>query len=143
MGIKPGDQVTYYFEVADNDGVNGPKKTKSPEHTLNVPDEKAIKQWIKYQELPRLLKQQMQSASKLAGQIERESQKLNQFLLNKNTLSFDEKKQIQDLLQKRQELDDLVKQIQDENQKELLQSPGKRAAKRIYGAKTTVNGSVA
>ncbi len=27
MGIKPGDQVTYYFEVADNDAVNGPKKS--------------------------------------------------------------------------------------------------------------------
>jgi len=115
MGIKPGDQVTYYFEVADNDGVNGPKKVKSPEHTLNIPDEREIANQLNASS--EIIKQQMQSASKLAGQIEKESQKLNQLLLNKNSLSFDEKKQIQDLLDKRKELDELVKQIQEENRK--------------------------
>jgi hypothetical protein len=115
LGIKPGDQVTYYFEVADNDGVNGPKKTKSSEYTIDVPDQKAIDAQLNTS--AETIKQQMQSASKLAGEIEKQSQKLNQLLLNKNTLSFDEKKQIQDLLQKRQELDALVKQIQQENQK--------------------------
>lgn len=115
MGINPGDQVTYYFEVADNDGVSGPKKTKSPEHTLNVPTEKELNNQLNSG--TEVIKQQMQSASKLAGQIEKDSQKLNQLLLNKNSLSFDEKKQIEDLLQKRRELDDLVKNIQDENRK--------------------------
>jgi len=115
LGIKAGDQVTYYFEVADNDGVNGPKKTKSSEHTINVPDQKAIDAQLNAS--AETIKQQMQSASKLAGEIEKQSQKLNQLLLNKNSLSFDEKKQIQDLLQKRKELEDLVKQIQQENQK--------------------------
>ena len=115
MGINPGDQVTYYFEVADNDAVNGPKKTRSPEHTLNVPSQQQINNELNAG--TEVIKQQMQSASKLAGQIEKESQKLNQLLLNKNSLSFDEKKQIEDLLQKRRELDDLVKQIQDENRK--------------------------
>ncbi len=115
MGINPGDQVTYYFEVADNDGVNGPKKTRSPEHTLNIPSEKELNNQLNNS--TEVIKQQMQSASKLAGQIEHDSQKLNQLLLNKNSLSFDEKKQIEDLLQKRRELDDLVKQIQDENRK--------------------------
>jgi len=115
LGINPGDQITYYFEVADNDGVNGPKKTKSPEHTLNIPSEKELNNQLNTG--TEVIKQQMQSASKLAGQIEHDSQKLNQLLLNKNSLSFDEKKQIEDLLQKRRELDDLVKQIQDENKK--------------------------
>ncbi|MGZ3754848.1 MAG: DUF4175 family protein [Mucilaginibacter sp.] len=115
LGINPGDRVTYFFEVADNDGVNGPKKTRSPEHTLNVPSEKELNALLNTG--AEVIKQQMQSASKLAGQIERESQKLNQLLLNKNSLSFDEKKQIDDLLQKRRELDELVKQIQDENRK--------------------------
>ncbi|HAL81039.1 MAG TPA: hypothetical protein DCO83_01455, partial [Mucilaginibacter sp.] len=36
LGIKPGDKLSYFFEVADNDGVNGPKKVRSPEHTLNI-----------------------------------------------------------------------------------------------------------
>ncbi|MHB8205750.1 DUF4175 family protein [Mucilaginibacter sp.] len=115
IGIKPGEQVTYYFEVADNDAVNGPKKVRSAEHNLNVPNATEINKQLNNG--TEAVKQKMQSAIKLAGQVERESQKLNELLLNKNNLSFDEKKQIADLMQKKKDLDDLVKQIQDENHK--------------------------
>jgi hypothetical protein len=117
LGIKPGDQVTYYFEVADNDEVNGPKKVRSPERTLNIPDAKELNDQLNAG--TQAIKQKMESAIKLAGQIEKESQKLNQLLLNKNTLTFDEKKQIQDLLQKRKDLEDLVKEVQADNKKNL------------------------
>ncbi|WP_428327791.1 DUF4175 family protein [Mucilaginibacter sp.] len=117
VGIKAGDHVTYYFEVADNDAVNGPKKVRSPEHTLNIPDAKEINDQLNAG--TQAVKQKMQSAIKLAGQIEKDSQKLNQLLLNKNSLSFDDKKQIADLLQKRRELDDLVKEVQADNKKNL------------------------
>ncbi|WP_295795121.1 DUF4175 family protein [Mucilaginibacter sp.] len=115
MGIKPGDQVTYYFEVADNDGVSGPKKVRSPERTINIPDAKELNEQLNAGS--QAIKQKMESAIKLAGQLEKDSQKLNQTLLNKNTLSFDEKKQIQDLLQKRKDLEDLVKEVQADNKK--------------------------
>ena len=117
LGIKPGDQVTYYFEVADNDGVNGPKKVRSPEHTLNVPDAKELNNQLNAG--TEVVKQKMVSAIKIAGQIEHDTQKLNQLLLDKNNLSFDEKKQIEDLLQKKKDLDDLVKEIQGDNKKNL------------------------
>ena len=118
MGINPGDQVTYYFEVADNDGVNGPKKVRSPEHTINIPDANELNNQLN--EGTEVVKQKMESAVKLAGQIEKESQKLNQMLLDKNNMSFDEKKQIQDLLQKKKDLDDLVNEIKNESQKNLF-----------------------
>ncbi|MBV8389415.1 MAG: hypothetical protein JO080_06420 [Mucilaginibacter sp.] len=118
LGAKPGDQVTYYFEVADNDGVNGPKKVRSPQRTLNVPDQKELNEEL--DKGTQVVKEKMQSAIKLAGQIEKESQKLNQKLLDKSTLSFDEKKQIDDLLQKKKDLDNLVKDIQAENKKNMV-----------------------
>jgi hypothetical protein len=117
LAIKPGDQISYFFEVADNDGVNGPKKVRTPERTLNIPDAKELNNELNAG--TQLVKQKMESAIKLAGQIEHDSQKLNQLLLDKNNLSFDEKKQIQDLMEKRKELNDLVKEIQDDNKKNL------------------------
>jgi hypothetical protein len=117
LGIKPGDQVTYFFEVADNDDVNGPKKARSAERTLHMPDANELREELNAGTTG--VKQKMQSAIKLADQIERDSKKLDQLLLNKNTLSFDEKKQVEDLLQKRKDLDDLVKQIQGDNKKNL------------------------
>ena len=117
LGIKSGQQVTYFFEVADNDGVNGPKKVRSPERTINIPDEKELNNQLNAG--TQSIKQKMQSAVKMAGQIDHDSQKLNELLLNKNALSFDEKKQIEDLLQKKHELEDLVKDIQADNKKNL------------------------
>ncbi len=37
MGIKPGDQITYYFEVWDNDGINGPKPVRSQNFFIGIP----------------------------------------------------------------------------------------------------------
>ena len=119
IGAKPGDQVSYYFEVADNDGVAGPKKVRSPERTLNIPDQKELNEQL--DKSSQVVKQKTEDAIKLAGQIEHDAQKLNQLLLNKSTLSFDEKKQIDELLQKKQELDNLVKDIQDENKKNTVE----------------------
>ncbi|WP_302901166.1 DUF4175 family protein [Mucilaginibacter sp. BT774] len=118
LGAKAGDQVSYYFEVADNDGVSGPKKVRSPERTLNVPDQKQLNEEL--EKGTQAVKEKMQSAIKLATQVERDAQKLNQKLLDKNTLSFDEKKQIDDLLQKKKDLDNLVKDIQAENKKNMV-----------------------
>ena len=118
LGAKPGEQVTYYFEVADNDGVSGPKKVRSPERTLNIPDQKQLNEQL--DNGTQVVKQKIQDAVKLAGQVERDAQKLNQLLLNKNSLSFDEKKQIDDLLQKKKDLDELVKDIQAGNKKNMV-----------------------
>jgi len=115
MGISPGDKVTYYFEVADNDAVNGPKKARTPEQTLNVPDANTLNNQLNAG--TQAIKQKMESAIKIAAQVEHDAQKLNELILNKTGLSFDEKKQIADLMQKKKDLDDLVKQIQDENKK--------------------------
>ncbi|QEM13162.1 DUF4175 family protein [Mucilaginibacter rubeus] len=117
MGINPGDHVSYFFEVADNDEVTGHKTARTAKHTLNVPDSKEINQQLNAGS--KAIKEKMQSAIKLAGQVERDAQKLNQNLLNKNTLSFDEKKQVEDLMQKRKDLEDLVKDIQADNKKNL------------------------
>ncbi|WP_184544096.1 DUF4175 family protein [Mucilaginibacter sp. FT3.2] len=117
LGINAGDRVTYFFEVADNDEVSGPKKARSPERTLNVPDVQEVNKQLNAG--TEAIKQKMESAIKLAGQVEHDSQKLNQMLLNKNTLSFDEKKQVEDLMQKRKDLEDLVKEIKDDNKKNL------------------------
>jgi hypothetical protein len=117
LGIKPGDAVVYYFEVADNDGVAGPKTARTPERTLNLPDAARLAEELNAGS--QAVKEKMQSAVKLAAQIEKSAQKLNQSLLDKNNLSFDEKKQVEELLQKRKDLEDLVKEIQDDNKKNL------------------------
>lgn len=117
LDVKPGDEVSYYFEVADNDAVSGPKKARTPERTLRMPTEAEMNNQLNAG--TESVKQKMESAIKIAGQLERDAQRLNQMLLNKSSLSFDEKKQIEDLLQKKRDLNGLIKDIQDENRKNM------------------------
>jgi len=77
LGIEPGARITLFFwSCPDNDGVNGQKTARSPERTLNMPDTKAINEQLNAG--TQAVKQKMQSAIKLAGQVEHDSQKLNQ-----------------------------------------------------------------
>ncbi len=117
LKAKPGDHISYYFEIADNDAVAGPKSARTPEKELDMPTQQQIANELNSG--TQQVKQKMESAAKLAAQLEREAQRLNQNLLNKTSLTFDEKKQVEDLLQKRKDLNDLVKEVQDENKKNL------------------------
>lgn len=115
---NPGQQIEYYFEIYDNDGVNGPKVSRSPLKIYKLPtiDEMAEK----VQESSIQVQNKMQDAIKMTAEIERETKRLNQQLLNKRELNFEEKKQIEQLLNKQKQLEQLVKEIQKENSKNLL-----------------------
>ncbi|MCX2452934.1 hypothetical protein OQX61_16780 [Pedobacter sp. PLR] len=114
-GIKPGQQLEYYFEVADNDGVNGPKSTKSAKKTYELPTVQQVAE--KINQGSQAVKQKMEQAIKLAGAVEKESKKLGAALLDKKTLNFDDKKQIQQLLDKQKQLEETVKALKQLNEK--------------------------
>ena len=112
-GASPGEQVEYYFEVFDNDGVNGPKASKSDIKILKLPTEKEIEEQV--EENTKQIKEKMEKAIKKSIQVDKEAKKLNQDLLNKTKLSYEEKKQVETLLKNKNELEELVRDIQKEN----------------------------
>jgi|JI6StandDraft_1071083.scaffolds.fasta_scaffold03140_7 hypothetical protein len=119
VAAKPGEQIEYYFELFDNDGVNGPKSVKSSIKTLKLPSEAELEK--KLEANSEQIKQKMEQAIKKSAQLEKDTKRLNQELLNKKSLSFEERKQIESLLQKQKEIDDLVKEIQKDNKQNLAE----------------------
>lgn len=112
---KPGQIIEYFFEVADNDGVNGAKITRSPVNIYQVPTQEQIAEKLAVGS--QSLKQKMENTIKLAGTIEKESKKLSETLLEKNQLSFEDKKQIEQLLDKQKKLEKAVEEIKALNEK--------------------------
>jgi len=115
VDVKPGQILTYYFEVADNDGVNGAKTTKSAVQTYQVPTQQQIT--AKLSAGSEALKQKMEATIKLAASIEKESKKLSQNLVDKKQLTYEDKKQIEQLLDKQKQLNEAVKDIKNQNEK--------------------------
>ncbi len=114
-----GDQIEYYFEIFDNDGVNGPKAVRSIVKTFKLPSEKEISKEL--EDNGKQIKEKMESAIKEASKLEKETKRLNQDLLNKKELSYEEKKRMENLLQKQKELENLVKEIQQENKQNIFE----------------------
>lgn len=112
-GAGPGQQIEYYFEVFDNDGVNGPKASRSAIKTIKLPSEKEIEEQL--EKNTKQIKEKMEQAIKKSIRVDKEAKKLNQDLLNKTKLSYEEKKQVENLLKDKNELEELVKDIQKEN----------------------------
>lgn len=115
IDLKPAQLLEYFFEVADNDGVNGAKTARSEVKIYQAPTQQQIAQ--KIAEGADELKKKMESTIKLAQKIEKDSKKLTQDLLDKKQLTFEDKKQIEQLLAKQKELEDAVKEIKAQNEK--------------------------
>ncbi|UKT63567.1 DUF4175 family protein [Pedobacter mucosus] len=116
---KPGQEIEYYFEVADNDGINGAKVTRSEIKTLKQPTKAETAEQVNVSK--QALKQKMQSAIRLANTIEKESKKVAESLIDKKQISFEDKKQIEALLDKQKQLDEAVKEIKEQNDKNIQQ----------------------
>ncbi len=115
IAVKSGQTIDYFFEVADNDGVNGAKITRSEIKTYQAPTQQQIAE--KLAEGSQSLKQKMEQTIKLANSIEKDSKKLSENLLDKKQLNFEDKKQIEQLLDKQKQLDQAVKDIKELNEK--------------------------
>lgn len=116
---QPGDQIEYYFEIFDNDGVNGSKVSRSAIRTYKIATESEVEK--KLDANSEQIKQKMEQAIRQSSQVEKEAKRLNQEFLNKKNLTYEEKKQVESLLQKQKELEELVKEIQKENKQNLFE----------------------
>lgn len=129
VAIKPGQEMEYYFEVADNDGVNGAKITRSEVKYFKPLSQKETSDQINANNLA--LKQKMQSAIRLANTIEKESKKTAESLIDKKQISFEDKKQIEALLEKQKQLDEAVKEIKEQNDKNIQQNEDQKQTEAL------------
>lgn len=126
---KAGQEIEYYFEVADNDGVNGAKVTRSEIKTFKQPTKKETAEQISANS--QALKQKMQSAIRLANTIEKESKKVAESLIDKKQISFEDKKQIEALLDKQKQLEEAVKEIKEQNDKNIQQQEDQKQSEEL------------
>ena len=125
--LKDGQSFEYFFEVADNDGVNGAKKARSEIKSFNPPTAQQITEKLNAGSTN--LKQEMEKAIKMASEVEKESKKLGATLLDKKQLSFEDKKQVAQLLEKQKQLEAKVAEVKKQNQKNTFEKEENKAIK--------------
>lgn len=114
LKLEPGDKLSYHFQVWDNDGVNGRKSTRSASYSFNLPGKEELKDQISKSEqsAENKIDQSLQKAKDLRRSIEEAQQKLR----GKQTLDWQDKKMLEDLLKQREKLDQAIDALQKENE---------------------------
>ncbi|MCO6500962.1 MAG: hypothetical protein J5I47_11405 [Vicingus serpentipes] len=113
LNMLPGDEITYYFEVSDNDGVNGRKTTKTSLKTIKS---KTLKERNADTEANNKdIKKDLSESISEAKQIQDDLEKLKKKLSEKKQIGWEEKQKIKDLLEKQKELEKKVNDIQKQN----------------------------
>lgn len=113
LNLKPGYQLEYYLKVWDNDGVNGRKATRSATYSFFVPTEDKLVADIdrSRSQTEQKIDQSVGNANKLQEQIEQAYQRLK----GKQSLDWQDKKMLQDIVEKKQNLDQLIEEMKKQN----------------------------
>jgi len=112
LDIAPGDQIEYYFEIWDNDGVNGSKATRSSKMIFKIPTNEELEK--QSDENSEELKNKVDQAIKDISLLQKQADDINQKMLDKKNLNWQERKQIEDLLIRQQQLQQNVEDIKEQ-----------------------------
>jgi hypothetical protein len=112
--LLPGDKVEYYFEVYDNDGVNGPKASKTALMVFKAPTRDEINESTKKNNTE--IKKDLEESIKKAKQLQKDVNDLAKKINDKKQLGYEEKKKLEDLLKKQQDLQNKIDEVKKENQ---------------------------
>ena len=109
--IAPGDVLEYYFQVWDNDGVNGNKSSISDKYIFRAPELKEIEK--KNEELSNNIKNELLKAGDKAKELQKDLEKAKKELLDKKDMNWENSKQVQDIMKQQQELKKNIEEIKD------------------------------
>lgn len=119
LGIEVGDEIEYYFEVWDNDGVHGSKSTRSQRMIYKAPTSKDLANMNDSANAQ--IEKDLEAAIEESKLLQEDIDKLHQQILEKKNVGFEERQKLENLKQKQQALQqriDMLKQRNAKNQQQ-------------------------
>ena len=110
--LGSGDKLVYYFEVWDNDGIHGPKSATSQQFELQVPTEKELDNI-----LDRNSNEAQERAQQSMSELKKMQQDINELmrkLVDKKEFDWQDKKDLQELAKKQQQVKEMLQQMQQQ-----------------------------
>ena len=117
LNLSLGQKLTYYFEVWDNDGVNGSKATRSTTMEFKLPSAEEIEQ--KTDEISDQTKTDLNKLMKEGDKLLKKIDDLKKKLVDKEQPTWQEKKQLEELLKQMQKLKEQAQEIKNQQEKQL------------------------
>ena len=111
FNIKPGDKMSYYFEVWDNDGVHGPKSTRSTMLNFDMPTLNELNKQLSNDN--KELKDDMKEAMKKAEKVKDQLQDMKDKLQEKSNMNWEDKKNLANNIEQQKQLQQQLEDIKN------------------------------
>jgi hypothetical protein len=111
LGIRPGDKMTYYFEVWDNDGIHGSKSSKSSLMRFDMPTMNEIDKQLTADD--KHMQDDLQETMKQARDLKNKLQDMQDKMMDKKNLNWEDKKNMADMLQQQKDLQQKLESMKD------------------------------
>ncbi len=111
LELKPGDNVVYFFEVFDNDGVNGSKSTRSQIMSYRMP---TLEEWREQEEENQeSIKRNLDEGKKEISDIRQQTREYRERLLQKEEIDWQDRKELERLLEQRRQMERNIQESKD------------------------------
>ena len=117
IGLKPGDRLNYFFEVYDNDEVNGSKSTRSKWMTFVLSSSDELED-LSDQEMD-VIKKELTKSIDEAKDLQEKFDELQAELLQKQELGWETKKELENLLNQQKDLQNKLENLEKRFDKNL------------------------
>lgn len=135
LSLENDELLEYYFEVYDNDAVNGSKKSKSKTFDFQLPTQDEFRD--AYAKKSANIKEKLAVNVALAKELQIDFKELQKKLLQKEELSWEDKQAFSDVLEKQKKLERNIEQISQQNkEKNVLMNEFSEQDKRILEKQT-------
>jgi hypothetical protein len=115
LDLAAGEQISYFFEIWDNDGVNGSKSSRSMSMTYAAPTADELKEELQQQNEE--IKDKLAESLDDARQLKQELDELRLEMLRKEDIGWQEKQKLEQMLEKQKKLQNNLDAIKQENEK--------------------------
>ncbi|MCR4680960.1 MAG: hypothetical protein K5636_05045 [Bacteroidales bacterium] len=121
FNLQPGEKMDYYFQVLDNDGVNGHKASKTQTTTYRMRTLEEINRDLNKSD--EKTKSDYNDLIDESANLMRDIEKMQAQLMQEKEMSWQDKKKLEKLMQQYQELQDKLNEIkQNEQNKQNLEN---------------------
>ena len=114
LTLAPGDELSYWFEVSDNDAIHGPKTARSQVFEIKIPTAEELDQMLEQSST-----EVRQSADAQMSELQKLQEEINEMmrrLVDKKELNWQDKKDLEQIAEKQKQVKAMMQQMQQQIQ---------------------------
>ena len=117
LDLKPGENVSFYFETKDNDGVNGSKSAKTGVMSFEKPSIEELKEIENLNE--EAIKDNLNESLKNMEKMRENYRKMREKLLQEKELDWQDKKDLEKLLEEQEKIQEQLEKAKEKFEENL------------------------